>query len=146
MTGLRITRARAWEVGGLARILGACLDEARWLPRVRTPQEERLLLARLLRRGEVWVARRGARLIGFLALEAGEVQGLYLHPDWQGQGVARALLAHVKTREARLGLWAHAANARARRFYAAEGFRPVAFGADNDERMTEIRYEWERAA
>jgi len=38
-----------------------------------------------------------------------------------------------------------AANARARRFYEARDFHAIRFtdGADNEERMPDIRYRWE---
>nr|WP_255552217.1 GNAT family N-acetyltransferase [Maritimibacter dapengensis] len=101
----------------------------------------------MIARGEVRVAKRRGRIVGFVILDgAGEVQGLYVLPEAQGTGVAQALLVWSKAQQSRIGLWVHAANARARRFYQSQGFRPVALGDGNDERMTEIRYEWERAA
>ena len=44
-----------------------------------------------------------------------------------------------------LELWCFQANERARRFYEARGFRPIRFtdGADNEERMPDVRYRWE---
>ena len=44
-----------------------------------------------------------------------------------------------------LELWCFQANERARRFYEARGFRAIRFtdGADNEERMPDIRYRWE---
>lgn len=147
MRACRITAARGWEARHVARVLWACLEDAAWLPRVRTAREERLLIAGMIRRGEVRVARRAGQIVGFLALDgAGEVLGLYVRPEDQGQGIARALLRDAKLGRGRIALWAHAANTPARRFYHAEGFRPMAVGAGNDERLTEIRYEWERAA
>ena len=45
-----------------------------------------------------------------------------------------------------LELWCLQANTRTRRFYEARGFRAVRFtnGADNEERMPDVRYRWER--
>jgi GNAT superfamily N-acetyltransferase len=113
---------------------------------VRTRTEEARLIRRMVRRGWVHVARRGARVVGFIAAGEGEIHALYLLPEARGQGIGQALIAHAQARSPRLGLWAHAANHPARRFYAAAGFRPVSVGASNDERLTEIRFEWERAA
>ena len=81
-----------------------------------------------------------------LQVAEGEIHALYLLPEARGQGIGQALIAHAQARSPRLGLWAHAANHPARRFYAAAGFRPVSVGASNDERLTEIRFEWEGAA
>lgn len=145
MTGLRITRARGWEAERIALILRAAVADAAWLPSVRTPREERQLLLAMIRRGDVFVARKARRIVGFLALDrAGEVHGLYVLPDQRGTGVALALMDHAKRDRDRLGLFAHAQNLRARRFYHREGFRPMSLGAGNDEKLTEIRYEWER--
>lgn len=146
MRAVRVTRARPWETTVLARILWDFGGEAAWLPRVRTRTEEARLIRRMVRRGWVHVARRGARVVGFIAAGEGEIHALYLLPEARGQGIGQALIAHAQARSPRLGLWAHAANHPARRFYAAAGFRPVSVGASNDERLTEIRFEWEGAA
>jgi GNAT superfamily N-acetyltransferase len=145
VTGLRITPARPWDTPALARILWDFGTEAPWLPRARTRRDEMRALRRLVRRGRVRVARRGPRVVGFIAVADGEVHGLYLEPGVRGRGVGHRLIADAQARADRLGLWAHAANHRARRFYAANGFRPTAIGDGNDERLTELRFEWERA-
>jgi hypothetical protein len=45
-----------------------------------------------------------------------------------------------------LELWCFQANARARRFYEARGFRPIRFtdGDGNEEKTPDVRYRWER--
>ncbi|MAM63095.1 GNAT family N-acetyltransferase [Maritimibacter sp. UBA3975] len=145
MNAVRITRARVWDAPALSRILWEFGDESPWLPRARTRREDMRTLRGLIARGWVRVARRGPKVVGFIAVGEGEVHGLYLTTGARGQGVGRALIARAQSDSARLGLWAHAANHPARRFYAATGFRPVAVGANNDERLTEVRYEWEKA-
>ncbi|WP_237405033.1 GNAT family N-acetyltransferase [Actinacidiphila reveromycinica] len=59
----------------------------------------------------------------------GELYALYVRPDRIGTGTGRALTAEAIRRSAELGrtrlaLWVLTGNARARRFYAAAGFRP----------------------
>lgn len=146
MTGVTIQRARRRDRAAIARILWDFGDEAAWLPRVRRRAEEAGLIADLTRRGWVRVALRGGRVLGFVAAGEGEIHALYLAPEARGRGIGRALLAEVQAAHPRLGLWAHAANHPARRFYAAAGFRPVRIDAANDERLTEIRFEWEALA
>lgn len=141
---VRYRKARLWEAVSLARILAANTAASDWLPAVRTAQEERAILARLIWRRRVTVAARRGRLLGFIAHDGAEVQAIYLRPDAQGQGIGRALMAKAQARSDRLSLYAHAANHTARRFYAAAGFTPESFGAGNDEGLTEIRYVWER--
>lgn len=143
---VRYRKARFWEAAALARILAANTAEADWLPEVRSAKEERALLLRLIRRGQVTVAVKGLAVVGFIAQDGAEVQAIYLCPDAQGQGIGRALMAAAQSGSDRLTLYAHAANHTARRFYAAAGFEPTGFGASNDEGLTEICYVWERRA
>lgn len=52
-----------------------------------------------------WVAEVGGRIAGFSDLEPdGHVDMLYVHPDFQRRGVARALLHHVEERARRMNL------------------------------------------
>jgi hypothetical protein len=49
---------------------------------------------------------------------------------------------------AALQLWCLQANARAQRFYEARGSHAIRFtdGADNEERMPDVRYRWDRVS
>ncbi|MBZ2407998.1 GNAT family N-acetyltransferase [Streptomyces sp. L06] len=79
---------------------------------------------------------------------AGEVYALYVRPGLLGRGVGRALLDAVHEEAARRGwgalvLWVIEANARARRFYEAAGYRADG-GAQSEEydgvAVREVRY------
>jgi len=68
----------------------------------------------------------------------GEVAGLYVDPDWWGQGIGQALLTAARGRLAEQGfssgvLWVLDGNTRARRFYEADGWV-----ADGSHRVEEI--------
>jgi ribosomal protein S18 acetylase RimI-like enzyme len=69
----------------------------------------------------------------------GHVFGLYVHPARSGRGIGTALLRHAETRLAARGctqvsLYVFEANRRARRMYAAAGYRP------DGERRVEPEY------
>lgn len=98
----------------------------------------------ICQRCEVWVALRGAQMVGLMALEAGHVDQLYVEPGDQGSGVGSALLAHAKQLHPRgLSLFTLQRNARARAFYEARGFRAVRFGVSPaPESEPDVRYEW----
>ena len=84
----------------------------------------------------------------FLARRGEEVRLLYTRPDRIGLGAGTQLIEAAKKRGVgALELWCFQANARARRFYEARGFRAVRFtdGAGNEEKTPDIRYRWERA-
>ncbi|MEU6111082.1 GNAT family N-acetyltransferase [Streptomyces albidoflavus] len=78
----------------------------------------------------------------------GELYALYVRPDLLGRGVGRALLDAVHDEAAARGwgalvLWVVEANARARRFYEAAGYRADG-GAQSEEydgvAVREVRY------
>lgn len=69
---------------------------------------------------------------------AGELYGIYAHPDWWDQGVGRMLIAAARARLAGHGygtalLWVLVGNTRAERFYEADGWR-----ADGSRRLETI--------
>jgi GNAT superfamily N-acetyltransferase len=78
----------------------------------------------------------------------GELNAIYVLPEWTGHGVGRALLAYALGELRRRGLapvllWVLAANRPARRFYERAGFRPD--GATHDfevggATLPEVRY------
>ncbi|MEL7028991.1 MAG: GNAT family N-acetyltransferase, partial [Pseudomonadota bacterium] len=99
----------------------------------------------ILPRGATWVARRSDCICGFMTLEAGEIDQLYLRPDMRRLGIGSALVAHAKA-ESPLGLRlvTFQQNQAARAFYEAHGFVAVAFGdgSKNEEGAPDVFYEW----
>ena len=79
---------------------------------------------------------------------AGEVQAIYLLPEYWGQGVGRLLMDAGLRRLAESGyreyvLWVLATNDRARRFYETGGWRPDGATRTDDSRgfpLLEVRY------
>ena len=100
-----------------------------------------------LRECDVAVAEDETGIVAFLARRREEIRLLYTRPDRVGMGAGTQLIDAAKTTGVGvLELWCFQANERARRFYEARGFRAIRFtdGADNEERMPDIRYRWER--
>ncbi len=78
----------------------------------------------------------------------GEIEAIYLDPDFIGRGIGRSLLAHVANDLKEQGfegatLWVLDSNTRARRFYEAAGWR-FDGSTKEDERpggvLHEVRY------
>jgi GNAT superfamily N-acetyltransferase len=68
-----------------------------------------------------------------------ELATLYIHRDWYGSGIARALLDHALGSSA-AWLWVFEHNARARTFYAKQGFQPSGeVQIDPDTGVAEVR-------
>jgi len=75
-----------------------------------------------------WVAEVEGRIAGFSDLEPdGHVDMLYVHPDFQRRGVARALLKHIEeaARTAALRRLHTEASITARPVFEAMGFRTI---------------------
>ena len=93
------------------------------------------------------VAERDGGIVSFLARDGEEIRLLYTHPDFIGSGAGSLLLEAAKASGvAALELWCFQANMRARKFYEGRGFRAIRFtdGADNEEKMPDVRYRWQR--
>ena len=102
----------------------------------------------ILKECEVIVAEGDAGIVSFLARHGEEIRLLYSHPDAIGSGAGSELLDAVKQSGAgALEPWCFQANEGARRFYEERGFRAVRFtdGRDNEEKVPDVRYRWERA-
>jgi len=146
MMRIHITPARPNDAPQVGHILSGWVDETDWLPRIHSHGEDQGHAAELVRRGWVSVARQGGRVVGFLAREAGDIHALYVVQDARGHNVGKALLEHAKQATDHLSLWTFQANIGAQAFYLREGFCEVerTDGADNDEGLPDIRYEWKR--
>jgi GNAT superfamily N-acetyltransferase len=128
--------ARPGDAGTCAAIFDAWVDATDWMPRVHPPGDvARHFREFVLPRRAVTVAERGGRVVGFLALGEGHVDGLYLGPEARRQGIGAALVG--------LTLWTFVANAPARRFYAAQGFVELRRSAgDNEEGIPDVLMAW----
>ncbi len=127
-------------------ILSAWVDETPWMVRIYSHAADQNHAAMLVRRGWVSVACLDGGVAGFLARDGSEIHALYVARGARGRGLGKALLKCAKQQSDHLGLWTFQANIRAQAFYLREGFCEVARsdGADNDEGLPDIRYEWRR--
>nr|WP_272490663.1 GNAT family N-acetyltransferase [Mesobacterium pallidum] len=131
------------DAGPVGAILTDFAEATPWLPRLHSGAEDIAFAGRMIDRGWVTVAEKGA-VLGFLAQDGEEVACLYTATP--GKGIGKALIAHAKSGQGRLELWTFQANARARRFYRREGFAEVATsdGAHTDEGLPDVRLVWQR--
>ena len=147
---LGIRRATVADVDMIAAVFSASFRVLNFLPRLHTEAEERSFIADVIFRDcEVIVAEDDSGIVSFLARQNEEVRLLYTRPDRIGCGAGTQLIETAKKSGINaLELWCFQANARARRFYEPRGFHAIRFtdGAGNEEKTSDIRYRWERAA
>ena len=136
------------DAADLAAILRGWILEMPWMPKLHSPDQDLGFLHHLIATQKVTVARLDTVPVGFMALDQAEISCLYLAPLVRGQGVGAVLLDHAKSATSRLEAWTFQANTAARRFYAREGFVEAYLtdGAQNEERLPDVRLIWERAA
>ena len=93
---------------------------------------------------EIWVASRGAGIIGMLAMSKDEIDRLYVDPKSQRLGVGAALIGHAKTlHPTGLHLVTLEGNAPARRFYGRHGFVVCGRGVSPaPECEPDLLYRW----
>ena len=89
-------------------------------------EAERLQIAEhWLPMAETMVYEADGRLVGFLALIGNEVGAIFVDPNFQRQGIGRALMDAARDSRPFLELDVFEANSIGRRFYANYGFEVV---------------------
>jgi ribosomal protein S18 acetylase RimI-like enzyme len=81
----------------------------------------------------------------FIAFANEKIAQLYVHTEYQGRGIGKALLDVAKARSSgRLHLFTFARNTLARRFYEKNGFRKIGEGFDTEWQLADVQYAWVR--
>jgi putative acetyltransferase len=144
-----LRRSTACDADAIANVYSASFRLLTFLPMLHTIEGYRWFIANvILNDCEVTVAEDKSGIFAFLARRGEEVRLLYTRPDRIGMGAGTQLIDAAKaTGIGALELWCFQANERARRFYEARGFHAIRFtdGVQNEERMPDIRYRWERS-
>lgn len=110
-----------------------------------TPQDDiEFFSGHIAAANRIWVAIEHTALVGFLAIDGGHVNYLYVDPPAQNRGIGTLLLDRARDLSPTgLTLFTHQRNTNARAFYERRGFRAVAFGVSPaPESEPDVKYEW----
>lgn len=98
---------------------------------------------RLAKQYQIDLALIDDKVVGMIAYNKSEVSQLYIHVDYQGNGIGQTLLDKVKEQSSgRLTLYTFEVNVNAQRFYEKNGFIIIRKGHENEENLPDILYEW----
>jgi ribosomal protein S18 acetylase RimI-like enzyme len=83
------------------------------------------------------------KVVGFLAATTDKISQLYVHVDYQHQGIGTQLVNIAKENSnGRLRLFTFERNKNAQRFYEYHGFKIVARGFEKSWQLPDIEFEW----
>ncbi len=101
----------------------------------------------VLRKNRVWVVEADERPVAFMAIDNEFIDQLYVHPDYQQQGVGETLLNFARTKSPEhIWLYTLQVNVNARRFYEKNGFIPEKFGmSPPPELEPDVEYHWRKS-
>jgi putative acetyltransferase len=105
--------------------------------------ERRQIAEEWLPASETSVFELDGRVLGFVSVAGNEVEGLFVEPAYQGQGVGRSLMDGVTAGRSYVELEVFEANAIGRGFYAAYGFRDVGNGTEPTTGLPVVRLRFD---
>jgi putative acetyltransferase len=91
---------------------------------------------------ESWVSEVDSKIAGFISLIGNEVGAIFVHPDYQGQGIGRALMDHAASLRDDLVLDVFEENSIGRRFYDRYGFQFESKHLHDDTGRMQIRLSY----
>lgn len=102
------------------------------------------LVKELLLQATVYIYEDNEGIQGFIGLEDDYIEGLFVSPEMQSQGIGRILLNYAKDRRNRLLLNVYQKNTRAIAFYKREGFEVQHSGLDKTTGEKDYVMIWEK--
>ncbi|PJC87012.1 GNAT family N-acetyltransferase [Vibrio sp. HA2012] len=87
---------------------------------------------------DVYVFEEASKVVGFYALYADTLAAIFVHPELQGQGIGKELMAHAKTQREKLTLSVYKANEASYQFYLSQGFMVIS--EQQDEHTGYLEY------
>lgn len=92
---------------------------------------------------EVYTALSGDEIVGFIGLNEGHIEGIFVDSAHRSEGVGKSLIDFAKELYPKLSLCVYEKNERAVDFYRREGFLPIRRKPDISTGETEILMRWE---
>jgi putative acetyltransferase len=98
-----------------------------------------------LPKADVFVFEQQGRILGFAGMNGEFIEGLFVLPGQQSNGIGKQMINHLKTLRSRLSLHVYQKNRRAVQFYLREGFSVTKSQLDCGTGQTELVMDWNLA-
>ena len=93
---------------------------------------------------QIWAAKTGGGIVGFVALAKNFIDQLYVREDFQNKGLGGFWVEQAKLIYPDfLELYTFASNKKAIAFYEKHGFKIIERGIAPDEKMPDVKMRWE---
>lgn len=79
---------------------------------------------------ETYVYERDSKVTGFYALNENNLAAIFVHPEFQGQGIGKQLMSHARKQRIRLTLNVYKENEASYQFYLSQGFSVISEQVD----------------
>lgn len=134
---------RPYEPGDRDALLSVWAESAAvahpfWTPAM-FERERRDIAEKYLPVAETYVFERSGTVVGFISLLGNEVGGIFVAPQYHGQGIGSALMDWARDSRDHLELDVFEANHIGRAFYAAYGFGVIGERLDEATGQTVLR-------
>lgn len=101
-------------------------------------------IKRQLSDSEIYIYEDDEGIEGFVGLENGYIQGIFVKKEMRSKRIGRSLLNFCKGKYEKLSLHVYAENEKALNFYMREGFRTDEKRLDGSTGQQEYRMMWRK--
>lgn len=97
-----------------------------------------------IQEAEVYVYEDSKKIKGFIGINKGHIEGIFVEEKYRNQGIGKELLSYCKNKYDKLTLEVYKKNTRAINFYEREQFKPIKEDVDEANNEVEIFMEWKK--
>ena len=97
-----------------------------------------------IQEAEVYVYEDNKEIIGFIGINKGHIEGIFVEEKYRNQGIGKELIAYCKNKYNKLTLEVYKKNTKAINFYEREQFKPIKEDVDEANNEVEILMEWKK--
>ena len=97
-----------------------------------------------IQEAEVYVYEENKEIKGFIGINNGHIEGIFVEEKFRNQGIGKELLSYCKTKYDKLTLEVYSKNTKAINFYEREQFKQIKEDIDKANNEVEILMEWKK--